>query len=179
VSTQNADEMTPSTPEILQTPQTPQTPETPLTNASTDDLLANKPKEVKRTSLTIIDVNSLDDNELKRQLLKGDVFLKYSLSGQQHNRFVCVIDDFTEIVWKDPKKDTAVQNIKKDFRIKVDSILEVYAGQKTETFLRSGRAFRAVCCFSIITKDRTLDLECKTSGERDMWVKAFKLLVAK
>jgi len=176
---------TPKTPTTPATPKTPATPTTPATPKDDTHLLVVKPKEEKelkenkRISYAVIDVNALDDNELKRILLKGEVFLKYAKTGQPHNRYVWVTDDFTEIVWRNPKEDIPADEVKKHFRIEVDSILEVYPGQKTQVFLKSGRAFRTAVCFSIIAKDRTLDLECKTSSERDMWVKAFKLLMAK
>jgi len=128
--TQTIHELTPGTPETSQSPQSPQTPTLHVASSS-DELIVNKPKVV---SIMVDDANKLDDNELKRYLLKGDVFLKYSLDGQQHNRFVCVLEDFTEIVWKDPKKDMRLENIKKEFRIHADSILEVNAGQKNGNF---------------------------------------------
>jgi hypothetical protein len=74
----------------------------------------------------------------------------------------------------------------------VDQILVIFSGHQTRTFKEHLRAHAeeevgassassspcvAAHCFSLITSSRTLDLECSSESERDVWVLAFQFLL--
>ena len=69
------------------------------------------------------------------------------------------------------------ENGYKDFgsAIAIKDIFSVAKGKTTEVFQRSvAKQAPEDQCFSIITKDRTLDLLCGSKSERDLWVDALR-----
>jgi hypothetical protein len=57
------------------------------------------------------------------------------------------------------------------------NVQDVVPGHTTKIFKRSGKPENAHLGFSIVSKDRTLDLDCKSEEDRDRWVAAFRYLV--
>lgn len=66
-------------------------------------------------------------------------------------------------------------------RIRLGDITEIHAGHQTKVFERlvnhQGRDHPPSVCFSLVTRDRTLDLATRTTGERDQVVALFQDLV--
>ncbi|KAL0221349.1 hypothetical protein RCL1_001203 [Eukaryota sp. TZLM3-RCL] len=113
------------------------------------------------------------ETKLRSKLIEGAVFLKHGKKGKPHYRFVWVSSDFSKILWRDPSK-TKVRD-----EMDVSQVTDVLIGQLTDVFKRrSGHAGRENLSFSIISGERTLDLEASSEEERDLWVDAFKYLVA-
>lgn len=60
----------------------------------------------------------------------------------------------------------------------VAELQAVSVGMDTPAFQRSGRPGTEGLCFSVITKDRSLDLEASNERERGEWVDAVRALIA-
>jgi hypothetical protein len=113
----------------------------------------------------------LDDRRPGLQLLEaGQVFMKHAFGkvGNPHPRFVQLTPDHQRITWH------AVGDTRRVESLPLASVLEVRPGQASEVFGRSGKAGRDAFCFSIVTTDRTLDLEADSKPIRDAWVTALK-----
>ena len=60
----------------------------------------------------------------------------------------------------------------------VVDVLGVLPGKMTKVFTRKcAKNVPSNTCFSVVTKERTLDFQCLTKKERDRWVQAFKFIV--
>lgn len=77
-----------------------------------------------------------------------------------------------EIVWK-----TAKLFAKKRSSLNLLEIVSIAQGKTTETFRLSGGNAPDDCCFSIITKDYTVDLQVSSKVERDAVVQGFLALM--
>lgn len=67
---------------------------------------------------------------------------------------------------------------KETSHISVDDILEVRRGIQTDVLKKAG-LLDPLCCFSIRTADRTLDLTMATPSARDMAIRGFQVLLEK
>jgi len=106
-------------------------------------------------------------------LIEGCNFTKHGRKGNPHKRFVWVSDNFDRIMWAESKK----KQDKRDTEILFSEIIAVASGHTTQVFQKTGKKGGPDLSFSIITKDRTLDLEAIAKNIRDDWVKAFNILV--
>jgi len=111
-------------------------------------------------------------------LIDGCNFTKHGRKGSPHKRFVWVSDNFDRIMWAESKKKhNKKDKIDSESEILFSEIIAVEGGHTTQVFQRSGKNGSGPdLSFSIITKDRTLDLEAIAKNIRDDWVKAFSLL---
>jgi hypothetical protein len=60
--------------------------------------------------------------------------------------------------------------------ISLDSILEVRRGIQTDVLKKAGLV-DPFCCFSIVTKDRTLDITMTSALARDMAIRGLQMLL--
>lgn len=111
-----------------------------------------------------------------QRLTNGGVLLKYAVgSGQPHHKAVWCSDDLTQVYWGELDKS------KSSGSIKVSELENVLIGAQTPAFERDSKKDKRIVdgnkCFSLSSKARSLDLECFTSYERDVWVLLFKHLL--
>ena len=88
---------------------------------------------------------------------QGEVFLKYGRMGAPHERRV-----FVDITKKELSYTSGI--------IKLSEIISIRPGKTTEVLKNA--TTDAKLCFSVLTKSRSLDLECKTNDLRDIWVES-------
>jgi hypothetical protein len=109
-------------------------------------------------------------------LLAGSLFQKHSNSAAPRPRHVYVTSDLKFLVWKDPKKSLHPDNKMKIFKIRTIEI-----GRTTPQLQRKrfGKFLaNESTSFSIIGRERTVDLEASSEAERNKWVEAIQLLLA-
>jgi len=109
-------------------------------------------------------------------LRRGALFVKVTTRGSQHEKFV--YSDGTRLLWRNAvgqgdERALALQRIER-----------VVPGQVTRAFRARNRAGGEDRCFSVVTDDRTLDLEVvagalKPAQVRDEWVEAIKAAAVK
>ncbi|KAL0236676.1 hypothetical protein PCE1_000074 [Barthelona sp. PCE] len=106
---------------------------------------------------------------MRALLLSGGQFIKHGRRGRPHPRYVVLGDDMATVFWRDPKKSKFKNSMH------IAEITDVVPGKQTAVFERSD--VEPGLCFSLVGIDRTLDLQCETIDERDMWVGAFQYLI--
>jgi hypothetical protein len=63
--------------------------------------------------------------------------------------------------------------------IELKTITDVSVGKQTKVLKGASSKVPEDCCFALMCKDRTLDLECPTPEARDLLVKNFRRLLAR
>ena len=94
---------------------------------------------------------------------------KHCRHSRPHDSYLAVDDQGHTIKWTSRKK-------RKDCFLRVDDITGIRLGMNTPVLMRHGKAHRANRYFSIITQDRTLDLETPTEDARNDLVAAIDFL---
>ncbi len=138
-------------------------------------------------------------------LRAGNIFLKFSADGPPHDRLVWVSDDMRTLLWCNPEKNRT-HDLKPDARMDVREVAAVTEGIKTEVFkkavkksegggvigkmtmmnslqkkpsqvLKKGEAVNELCCPSVLSSSRTIDLVAVSNRVRDDWLWALRLLL--
>lgn len=115
----------------------------------------------------------MDRRRARWILQTGAVFRKFSKRGFPHKRKVWLDTEKWVILWGDPsaKQDKALS-------FGVNTITDVVPGVESAVFKANKRSFRyPSLCFSIVTTDRTLDLECENETVYDDWMGSLALLL--
>jgi len=113
----------------------------------------------------------------KNFLLAGQLITKHSLKANPRVRHVYVTPDLKWLVWKDPRKPVDPKQQMKTFKIR-----SIETGRYTDQLKRKktfgGYYAKEECAFAVCGRERSVDLEANTEGERDQWVTALRHLVA-
>lgn len=120
------------------------------------------------------------EEKYKAILYKGARFLKYhndpmgrfNLMNKDHNRIVKISNDGQRIVWQKPGKEDVLCD-----SIDLNTVMAVNPGHTTLTFKQTGKRDRESMCFSVIAKERSLDLEASSEEEARIWVEAMRALL--
>jgi len=100
-----------------------------------------------------------------RNLLKAGSLVTEWSNGGPHVRHLCISTDFTQLVWKDPKKSGKSQTmLLRDIRLIRDA-----AGDGHHKLKKKADPSKA---FSIVGRAMTLDFEAGTPAEHKAWVAA-------
>jgi hypothetical protein len=117
-------------------------------------------------------------SEATRNFLQaGKLLLKHSKTAQPRSRHLFVSQDLKWLIWKDPKDKGPVT----DNKLKVFKIKTVEVGRFTEQLQRKrfGKFLaKEECCFAILGRNRTIDVEADSELMREKWVHAIMELVA-
>jgi hypothetical protein len=101
-----------------------------------------------------------------RELEEGRMFVKYGRMGRPHRRCVWLeLRAPARIVWAHERSGSSRS-------LPLGPNTKVLAGATTAVFLKHADRVRGRenCCFSVVSSDRTLDLEADSQGVRDAWV---------
>lgn len=111
-------------------------------------------------------------DQVRQMLDEGALFVKHGRAGRPHKRFVWVPPPYNAVYWGVTRKANARESLM------VREIERVVAGQTTAVFKRrSGDDNREDYSFSLVAGERTLDLEADTPARRDVFVRAFRVLL--
>ena len=103
-------------------------------------------------------------DEAVRCLSEPAEFLKHGRMGQPHMRVVFLSPDQSSLCWR-----KAAGADLQGSMLDADGV-NVVSGMTPAVFQRSGKPGTEHCCFSVTGDERTLDLQCTTTEERDFWV---------
>ncbi|CAD8093960.1 unnamed protein product [Paramecium sonneborni] len=92
----------------------------------------------------------------------GEVFVKHHKYGVEKIRLVYIQDDI--LYWTKPDD---INKLKPKGKIKLEDILQIENGLKKAKKLKD--LDRSSNCFSIITKERTLELEASNIQIKNIW----------
>ncbi|CAG9314352.1 unnamed protein product [Blepharisma stoltei] len=106
-------------------------------------------------------------------LTKGGIFLKYGRHGKPHLKHVVLTADLRYIEWRNLNK------IKPSGSMAAVSIRSIQKGRNSPCFNRFKHPEKEELSFSLISNDRSLDLELVKENivPRDVWVEAFQQLI--
>ena len=104
---------------------------------------------------------------LESVLLGGFVCRKHGQQGRPKERRFWVNPRFSELHWDSAKKGKLPW-------VDLTRVTAVKRGVLTKNFGRHGKADRAHCCLSLVTPERTLDLETDNQQQRDLLARAFE-----
>lgn len=113
---------------------------------------------------------------LAKDLMKGDIFLKYGRRGKPHQRKVWISEKEDYIYWADPLK-----KYQKPRCIPFSDILDVLSGHNATKVLIKNKVpseFDSKIV-SIVAVKRTLDLKAPTVEIRAKWERYFRLTLVK
>lgn len=103
-----------------------------------------------------------------KQAYWGEVFIKHGRRGSPHERNVTL-----EVTGSDLKFDWSSGSLKAH-----KSEIQLLEGKTTPVLQRdTARKSKDYLCFSIVTKDRSLDLEAKSEQTKQQWVSGINLLL--
>eukprot|EP00792_Barthelona_sp_PAP020_P004734 TRINITY_DN2316_c0_g2_i1.p1 TRINITY_DN2316_c0_g2~~TRINITY_DN2316_c0_g2_i1.p1 ORF type:complete len:706 (+),score=200.91 TRINITY_DN2316_c0_g2_i1:50-2167(+) len=133
-----------------------------------------KQKEKQRKQLEEQKYIAEQEQKIKNLLIEGGVFLKHGHRGSPKKRLVWMSNSLDLIQWRDANSS----NTQAKGHIFWSDIDEIRKGQTTKIFERqSGEPGREMSCFSLVGRDRTLDLECENPAMMNEWVGAFQWLI--
>jgi len=110
------------------------------------------------------------------RLINGGIFLKHAVgSGQPHYRAVWCSPDLQTISWGE------LDRAKPSGTLKASEVDSVSVGSSSPAFKKdkTKHAVDPSRCFSIIATSRSLDLECASQTDRDLWAFAFTVFARK
>lgn len=111
------------------------------------------------------------------RLLEGMTLIKHGRKGWPHQRLVWLDITRTELFlrWAKPSKQGIETTDGEEMNI--GDIKLVLKGAETEVLKRSGKKGKEGLYFSLVARDRGLDLECASSQERDALFTQFKRII--
>lgn len=102
---------------------------------------------------------------LINKLIEGSIFLKHGSHGSPHYRYIWCSSDLSIVNWSDLYKK------KIHGSIYTNTITNVQQGHTTKIMMeRAPKTSDPNKCFSLLSSQRTLDLECISNVDRDIWV---------
>lgn len=141
------------------------------------------------TQLQLEESEVRSEKQLVAQLRQGTTFYKVPyLKGQPHKRQFRISEDLRRLKWCFLSTRNFVQRARDPVRpvfkwIFLTEVQDIRMGMMTANFRRiEGQEkfetkFRGGHAFSIITKDRTVDILCPTAEVMEQWVLGLRLLV--
>jgi len=114
---------------------------------------------------------------IRNFLQAGKLLQKHSKTAVPRQRHVYMSQDMKWLIWKDPHVhgDPGLEN-----KIKLFKVKSVEPGRCTPQLERKrfGKFLaKEECAFSVIARNRTVDLEADTEANRDLWVQYLNLVM--
>eukprot|EP00746_Dinoflagellata_sp_MGD_P011964 gnl/MRDRNA2_/MRDRNA2_125305_c0_seq1.p1 gnl/MRDRNA2_/MRDRNA2_125305_c0~~gnl/MRDRNA2_/MRDRNA2_125305_c0_seq1.p1 ORF type:complete len:1133 (+),score=269.09 gnl/MRDRNA2_/MRDRNA2_125305_c0_seq1:131-3529(+) len=145
--------------------------DTGLPQQQVDEEDKSKEKEAeKEKAKTALGKAKADVADPTTTVLAGMTFLKWCRNQKAKPRFVIYDDVKNEIQWKNNKDDKAPIGV-----IPISKVQDICTGISTPVLeqVRSNK-LRAERVFSIVTAERTLDLQAGSTAYRELWVAGLK-----
>jgi len=109
----------------------------------------------------------------RQVLLNGAKFLKYGRSGTPHIKYVCC-NVLGNLFWDNSPIDPCRLEPCDTF-IRLKDVTHVLKGKQSEVMKRKVAEHAPDwLCFSVVTPDRTVDLQAVNVKERELWVRAIE-----
>lgn len=114
----------------------------------------------------------------KNYMLSGIKIIKHPRKGFARRRYLWISPDFQWLcIAKERILEPNSQQLEGIKRVRILDIHELTRGITTEVFERTGKPKKQGLYFSIITNERTLDLECESKSRADFLLSRISLLV--
>lgn len=131
-------------------------------------------REMERQLIEANRKNESDQQRLVNAILKrGNMFVKHQKKASPNPRFIFLAQDGLSLCWSDNEKAAE----KKKFKdIKIRNMSDIKPGFGTEAFKARKPGMEAMC-FSVISSERSLDLQAPDQLTRDVWVDLLRALL--
>ncbi|KAL0483141.1 hypothetical protein AKO1_014817 [Acrasis kona] len=113
----------------------------------------------------------LNPTEIINELKAGATMLKYCRSTKPHFRTIKLSNDEQFLMWGSPNKNY------NESVVPLSEVKKIVRGQKTQIFMRYKNPELENLSFSLLYKNRTLDIVCKDKREYDTWVEGITMLL--
>jgi len=114
--------------------------------------------------------NLVDDKESASLVGAGSYFLKWGRNGKSKKRFIMYDENARSILWKNAQQDRTPLGV-----IEMSKVQDICTGVTTPVLQNVRNAqLRGDRTWSIVTSDRTLDLQAESAVQRDRWVAGIK-----
>ncbi|KAL9649455.1 hypothetical protein ABK040_000694 [Willaertia magna] len=129
------------------------------------------------TTFALAMANDNDDNDISpeqcvERLKQGSTMLKYCRNGRPHfRRFVLSIDE-TQLMWGSPNKQSH------ESVVSLTDVKKICYGQNTAVFQKYKNPDLEGLSFSLLYRDRTLDIVCTDRQEYHVWVQGITYLLS-
>lgn len=121
--------------------------------------------------------DELSMERFRNMLLDGFDVLKHGRRGSPHTRTVFADVEFKRIFWQKPAKDKRSKKARLDQSILLADVVQVVRGMKTDVLKRSGDVAKYERYLSLVSDDRTLDLELATEADSEFLRRGFERLL--
>lgn len=113
----------------------------------------------------------MDQNEPDRIVERGAWFQKWGRNGAAKKRWVLYDEGLEAIVWRNKQTDKEPLGV-----LPIAKVQDIVVGVRTPVLekVAAKKKFQEGHALSVVSSDRTLDLEANTPQERDRWVTALK-----
>jgi len=105
------------------------------------------------------------------KMKEGSVMLKYTRTTKPHFRKFVLTQDELKLVWGSPNKAST------EAQVPLVEVKKILLGQQTAIFQRYRNPDLDGLSFSLLYKDRTLDIVCKDKREYVIWVQGLQYLI--
>lgn len=119
-----------------------------------------------------------DQEEMQQHFIsslrKGDRMIKYDTKGKSTHRHFRITKDGTELKWS---KFNGVPKISK---IELATVVQIVIGPRTQIFRTAQYDWKTQKpwnCFSLVTRERSLDIECLSRDQYVTWILGLQSLV--
>ncbi|EFC43629.1 RhoGEF domain-containing protein [Naegleria gruberi] len=110
--------------------------------------------------------------ECIRRMKAGSTMLKYCRTGKPHFRRFVLSSDETELMWGSPNKQS------NESIVSLTDVKKICYGQNTAIFQKYKNPDLEGLSFSLLYRDRTLDIVCKDKQEYHTWVQGITYLLS-
>ncbi|GFZ20639.1 regulator of chromosome condensation (RCC1) family with FYVE zinc finger domain-containing protein [Actinidia rufa] len=122
--------------------------------------------DVNRTGVSV----ERDVEQAITALKKGACLLKYGRRGKPKFCPFRLANDESVLIWLSGNEEK---------QLKLSHVSRIVSGQRTPIFQRYPRPEKESQSFSLISKDRSLDLICKDKDEAEVWFGGLKALISR
>jgi alpha-tubulin suppressor-like RCC1 family protein len=148
-----------------------------LRKNNTLNVTANAVSDETTSTLFVAKSGDLDDFELTPgecvQLMKqGATMLKFGRTGKPHFRTIVLSKNERFLLWSSPNKTTH------ESKVALTDVSKMEKGQKTAIFAKYRNPDHEQLSFSLLYKNRTLDLVCKDRKEYMIWITGIQYLLS-
>jgi len=115
--------------------------------------------------------------EIRNLLTAGALITKHSKTAPPRPKHVYVDHELKFLIWKDPKD----KSLKEENMMKVYKIKTIDRGRMTPQLQRKNIMGKFLakeeCAFTVVGRERTVDLEASSEAEREKWIHALETLI--
>jgi len=139
----------------------------------------SEPSKEKKESIVPKEMQSdAEAVELIQFLDRGEILIKHGRKGKPKQRWINC--GRGKLFWSEPTTYGHPPEEETDQCIQLWKVSQLLPGKQTEILKRAvAQPLADEVCFSLVTKERTVDFQCQSAEQREQWIKALRFAIAK